>query len=46
MEQLFDSTLTDVQRATANRNFGKFTDLANDLQETLSRVINSTIEEG
>ncbi len=46
MEQLFDNTLTDVQRATANRNFDKFTNLANELQETLGRIMRGTIEEG
>ena len=46
MEQLFDNTLTDVQRATANRNFDKFTNLANELQETLGRIMKGTIEEG
>ena len=46
MEQLFDNTLTDVQRATANRNFDKFTKLANELQETLGRIMRGTIEEG
>ena len=46
MEQLFDNTLTDVQRATANRNFDKFTNLANELQETLGKIMRGTIEEG
>ena len=46
LEQLFDNTLTDVQRATANRNFDKFTNLANELQETLGRIMRGTIEEG
>ena len=45
LEQLFDNTLTDVQRATANRNFDKFTNLANELQETLGRIMRGTIEE-
>ena len=46
MEQLFDNTLTPTQRETANRNFDKFTNLANELQETLGKIMKGTIEEG
>ena len=46
MEDLFDPNLTEQQRATANRVFDKQTQIANDLQETLGRIMRGTIEEG
>ena len=44
LEQLFDNTLTDVQRATANRIFDKESEKANDLQELLGRIMSGEIE--
>ena len=44
LEDLFDTGLTEQQRATATRVFEKQTEKANDLQELLGRIMSGGIE--
>ena len=44
LEDLFDTGLTEQQRATATRVFEKQTEKANDLQELLGRIMSGEIE--
>ena len=44
LEDLFDASLTEQQRATVTRVFEKQTEKANDLQELLGRIMSGEIE--